>query len=70
MCPSPARATKIECEPFDSPVTIPLEPHGKDQTLMTIDHALPPELTADHEQGWNQIAQGLAHRLQVHAKTS
>jgi uncharacterized protein YndB with AHSA1/START domain len=106
MCPLPARASRVECEPwvgghfliqmrdgdavveltgeyleldrprrlrfswrsdshggFDSVVTISLEPTGSDQTLMTIDHALPPQLVGDHEQGWNKVAKSLADRL-------
>ncbi len=108
MCPAPARATTIECEPriggrllivmvdadaviqvtgeyleldrprrlkfswksdhhggFDSVVTVSLEPYGREQTLMTIDHALPRHLVDDHQKGWNQIAERLAHRLQA-----
>jgi uncharacterized protein YndB with AHSA1/START domain len=106
MSPDPARASRVECEPwvggryliemvngdavtrmtgeyleldrprrlrfswrsdshggFDSTVTISFEPSGADQTLMTIDHALPPDLVADHEQGWNMIAERLGQRL-------
>jgi uncharacterized protein YndB with AHSA1/START domain len=106
MCPLPARASKVEVEPwvggrfliemadgeavtrltgeylelerprrlkfswtsdshggFDSVVTVSFEPNGRDQTLMTIDHALPPHLLGDHEQGWDTIAGTLARRL-------
>lgn len=52
---------------FESVVTISLEPHGREQTLMTIDHALPQHLIGDHEKGWNQIAERLALRLQAEA---
>lgn len=108
MCPEPARATDIECEPwvggrlrivmvdgetvirvtgeylelksprllrftwktdhhggFESVVTVTLEPHGHAETVMTIDHALPPQLIGDHEKGWNQIAELLARRLRA-----
>jgi uncharacterized protein YndB with AHSA1/START domain len=106
MCPLPARATRVECEPrigghfliqmmdgdaviqmtgeyleldrphrlkftwnsdshggIDSVVTISLEPTGRDQTLMTIDHALPAHLVDDHQQGWNKIAERLGSRF-------
>jgi uncharacterized protein YndB with AHSA1/START domain len=49
---------------FDSVVTVSLEPRGREQTFMTIDHALPKHLIGDHEKGWNQIAERLAQRLQ------
>ena len=108
MCPLPARASRVECEPriggrfliemadgdrvtlltgeyleldrprrlrftwksdshggFDSVVTISLEPTGRDETLMTIDHALPPDLVHDHEQGWKTIAERLALKLKA-----
>jgi uncharacterized protein YndB with AHSA1/START domain len=108
MCPAPARATDIQCEPwvgghlrivmvdgqtvinvageyleldrphrlkftwrsdhhggFESVVTVSLKPHGRSETLMTIDHALPPQLVGDHQKGWNQIAERLARRLQA-----
>jgi uncharacterized protein YndB with AHSA1/START domain len=108
MCPSPARATDIQCEPwlggrlrivmvdgqtvikvageyleldrprrlkftwrsdhhggFESVVTVSFEPHGPAETLMTIDHALPPQLVGDHQKGWNQIAELLARRLRA-----
>lgn len=105
MCPLPARATKIECDPrvggrllivmsegsndheirgefveldrpnrlrftwshegvTDSLVTIRLEPHGRDQTLMTIDHSRLPEAEVpDHASGWTEIAAQLTRRL-------
>jgi len=44
-------------------VTVSLEPTGNDETLMTIDHALPPHLVDDNQQGWNKIAERLATRL-------
>ena len=108
MCPLPARASRVECEPriggrfliemadgdrvtlltgeyleldrprrlrftwksdshggFDSVVTISLEPTGRDETLMTIDHALPPDLVHDHEQGWKTIAERLALKVKA-----
>jgi uncharacterized protein YndB with AHSA1/START domain len=40
-----------------SMVTVSLEPHGDDETLMTIAHdQLPPEMVDDHQQGWTAIA--------------
>ncbi len=48
----------------DSVVTITFEPHGEDQTLMTISHVqLPPHLVPGHEAGWTSIAQHLETRL-------
>ena len=42
---------------FDSIVTITFEPHGNNETLMTIEHAqLPPAWRDDHERGWTKIA--------------
>ena len=106
MSPDPARASRVECEPwvggryliemvnddsitrmtgeyleldrprrlrfswrsdshggFDSEVTVSFEPTGNDETLMTIDHALPPHLVDDHQQGWTKFAERLATRL-------
>ncbi len=41
----------------DSIVTVLLEPHPGDQTLMTIHHAqLPPNLIDRHRHGWELIA--------------
>jgi uncharacterized protein YndB with AHSA1/START domain len=48
---------------FDSVVTVSFEPNGRDQTLMTIDHALPPHMVDDHQNGWNTIAEMLALKL-------
>ena len=51
---------------FDSVVTVTLEPHGEDQTLMTIDHAqLPPAWSPDHERGWSRIAEQLDWKIQA-----
>ena len=48
----------------DSVVTVTFEPHGDDETLMTIDHAkLPPEEVDGHQTGWGQIAELLAQKL-------
>ena len=52
---------------FESVVTVSFEPHGDGETLMTIEHALPPQLVGDHQQGWQQIAELLARRLQPRA---
>ncbi len=48
---------------FDSVVTISLEPTSRDETMMTIAHALSPHLMDEHEQGWSKIAERLAPRL-------
>jgi uncharacterized protein YndB with AHSA1/START domain len=53
---------------FDSIVTVSLEAHGSGETLMTIDHTLPPELVADHRHGWGLIAERLALRLSERAR--
>ena len=38
-------------------VTVTLEGHGTDETLMTIEHEqLPPEQTSSHRRGWGTIA--------------
>ncbi len=51
----------------DSVVTVTLEPHGRDQTLMTIRHALLPPPEADaHAQGWTRVAAQLDDRLTNH----
>jgi uncharacterized protein YndB with AHSA1/START domain len=106
MCPLPARATVIECDPVvggrlrididetgvvvqitgryvtlepphrlaftwsttsgivDSVVTVTLEAHGDDATLMTIEHApLPPESLDSYRNGWSKIAVQLHERL-------
>jgi uncharacterized protein YndB with AHSA1/START domain len=49
---------------FQNVVSVTLEPHGVDETLMTIEHVrLPVDLRGDHERGWTQIAAQLARRL-------
>jgi uncharacterized protein YndB with AHSA1/START domain len=106
MCPLPARATLVECDPsvggrlrididesgvlvqitgryltlepphrlaftwstssgiVDSVVTVTLEAHGDDETLMTIEHApLPPQSLESYRTGWAQIAAQLHERL-------
>jgi len=48
----------------DSIVTVTLSPHGDDQTLMTIRHALlPSDAADDHRQGWGRVATQLDDRL-------
>jgi uncharacterized protein YndB with AHSA1/START domain len=45
-------------------VTVLLEPHGEDETLMTIHHAhLRPDLTEGHQHGWGRIADQLRDDL-------
>jgi uncharacterized protein YndB with AHSA1/START domain len=45
---------------FQSVVTVSLERHGDDETLMTIEHArLPDYVARDHEHGWSSIASKL-----------
>ena len=47
-----------------SEVTVILEDHGADQTLMTIEHEqLPPEQTAGHGRGWGTIAAQLGDAI-------
>lgn len=48
----------------ESVVTVTLEPHQDDATLMTICHAaLPADLVDNHERGWALIAQQFELRL-------
>jgi uncharacterized protein YndB with AHSA1/START domain len=48
----------------DSMVTVMLEPHGDEHTLMTIQHTqLPPKLVDGHRDGWTAIGNQLAVRL-------
>jgi uncharacterized protein YndB with AHSA1/START domain len=50
--------------PATSIVTVTLEPHGDEQTLMTIHHAhVPPELVDGHQRGWTLIADQLDRHL-------
>jgi uncharacterized protein YndB with AHSA1/START domain len=50
----------------ESVVTVTLEPHGADETLMTVRHTLLPEgTTAQHQSGWDQIAAQLTDKLQA-----
>jgi uncharacterized protein YndB with AHSA1/START domain len=45
---------------FESVVTVNLDPHGEDETLITIEHQrLPEHVARDHEQGWSSIASKL-----------
>jgi uncharacterized protein YndB with AHSA1/START domain len=47
-----------------SEVTVLLEDHGPDQTLMTIEHEqLPPEQVDGHERGWDAVAGQLGEAL-------
>jgi len=46
--------------PADSIVTVTLEPHGADQTLMTIHHAkLPPDAFDSYRNGWPRVSDQL-----------
>ena len=48
----------------DSVVTVVFEPHGEGETLMTITHSkLPPDLVAQHSEGWSSIADQLEARF-------
>ena len=53
-----------------SVVTVTLEPHGDGATLMTIHHALPPDLVDQHRNGWTLIAEQLAAGLSAGVTTS
>jgi uncharacterized protein YndB with AHSA1/START domain len=47
-----------------SVVTVSLQPHGAEQTLMTIEHEqLPPEQVDRHQRGWDAIAVQLDEAL-------
>jgi uncharacterized protein YndB with AHSA1/START domain len=49
---------------IDSLVTVTLEPHGEEETIMTIHHApLPPASVGDYRQGWAEIGEKLEERL-------
>jgi uncharacterized protein YndB with AHSA1/START domain len=109
MCPRPAYATKIECDPRiggeyridiqevgtritvigrylelrrphrlrftwwcsnwdpgvpESIVTVTLDPHGAEETLMTIEHThLRPDLVDRHARGWALIAEQFSAAL-------
>ncbi|HTD51323.1 MAG TPA: SRPBCC family protein [Acidimicrobiia bacterium] len=53
-------------ESSDSVVTVTLQPHGGDATLMTIRHTLvPPDQVANHQHGWEQIGAQLAQQLRI-----
>lgn len=48
----------------ESLVTVTFEPHGVNETLMTIRHdLLPPDLIAQHKSGWACIADQLSSEL-------
>ncbi len=47
-------------------VTVTIEPHGDGATLMTIRHALPPDLVDQHRHGWALIAAQLEAGLSAH----
>jgi uncharacterized protein YndB with AHSA1/START domain len=49
----------------ESLVTVTLDKHGDDGTLMTIRHALPQDLIIKHQSGWSRIAEQLAAKLVV-----
>jgi len=52
-------------------VTVLLEPHGDEETLMTIHHAhLQPDLTERHQHGWVRIADQLGEQLDAGPKPS
>jgi uncharacterized protein YndB with AHSA1/START domain len=56
--------TTWEDPTVESVVTVTLEPHGTDETRMTIHHALlPPPQVANHAHGWTLIAQQLGEAL-------
>jgi len=49
-----------------SEVTVTLEDHGADETLMTIEHEqLPPEQADTHQRGWGAIAVQLGEALRA-----
>ena len=49
-------------------VTVTLEEHGTDETLMTIEHEqLPPEQTDSHRRGWGAIAVQLGDAIRERA---
>lgn len=51
---------------LSSVVTVLLEPHGDEQTLMTIHHTqLPPSLVDDHQRGWTLTADQFADWLEL-----
>jgi uncharacterized protein YndB with AHSA1/START domain len=51
---------------FSSVVTVTLEPHGSEETLMTIEHTrLPHDEVRPHENGWARIARHLDERLRA-----
>jgi uncharacterized protein YndB with AHSA1/START domain len=51
---------------LDSTVTVTLEPHGDEQTVMIIHHELlPAGLVEEHETGWAQISVQLQNRLRA-----
>jgi uncharacterized protein YndB with AHSA1/START domain len=50
----------------ESIVTVRLDPHGADETLMTIEHVhLPAPLADQHGRGWAATAAQLAHALEA-----
>jgi uncharacterized protein YndB with AHSA1/START domain len=52
-------------EPTETRVTVTLDPHADDETLMTIRHeSLPEDLSAQHRDGWERIAGQLGRQLQ------
>jgi uncharacterized protein YndB with AHSA1/START domain len=50
--------------PADSVVTVSFEPHGDDDTLMTIEHVrLPGDVVERHRHGWSLIGEQLESHL-------
>jgi len=71
MCPHPCFTWSCSTwqPPANSIVTVTLEPHGHEQTMMTIHHAkLPPELVEDHRNGWNKISDQIQDWLTTRAR--
>lgn len=55
----------------ESVVDVRLEPHGEEETRMTITHSLlPPDLLEQHEAGWQQIARQLHKEVETSAHLS
>ncbi len=52
----------------DSVVTVIIEPHGADQTLMTIHHTQLPEPEIEsYDRGWAKVAEQLERRVSASA---
>lgn len=62
------RASTWNASDAGSVVTVRLEPHGGQQTLMTIRHELlPPDVAGTHERGWTRIVRQLRDTLLTHS---